>query len=157
MKKLALVLFYVLASTAQAQSIQTGLNMEGDFEKVSPIVINGYKNRKSCQADKGRWINRQCVFSGASSQVSISKNSESTYQVTIQHVGHNAHTCDFQGTAVALNQVQLVSRVDACEITVGFTSPTTLAIMNNGQCADHCGANMDLSISDVRRVSRLTN
>ena len=130
MKALAMVLVCMISTSAMAQMLATDLNREGVFEKRTKTQI-----------------------SKSSTRVRIEKNSSNSYLLTIQKTGTGARACYFHAEAFAINQVQMISNVDNCEVTVGYISPTNLAVMTNGQCADFCTSNAKLETSDVRRIS----
>ncbi len=136
-KAAALILVTIMSTSAWAQSLALDLNREGIFEKKSQVVLAASKKK----------------ITKSSTRVHISKTSENSYILMIQKVGTNARSCLYQAQAFPINQVQMISNIEDCEVTVGYTSPTNLAIMTNGQCSDFCSANAKLETSDVRRVS----
>lgn len=137
MKTLAMVLVCILSTSAMAQMLATDLNREGIFEKI--VRVTSAVSKKQ--------------ITKSSTRVRIEKNSASSYVLTIQKTGTNSRSCYYHAEAFAINQVQMISNVDNCEVTVGYTSPTNLAVMTNGQCADFCTSNAKLETSDVRRIS----
>ena len=137
MKTLAMVLVCMISTSAMAQILATDLNREGAFEKKFLVAVAGSKKQ----------------VTKSSTRVRIEKNSANSYLLTIQKSGSGARACYFQAEAFSINQVQMIANVGDCEVTVGYTSPTELAVMTNGQCADFCTSNAKLETSNVRRTS----
>lgn len=137
MKAIAMVLVCMISATAMAQTLATDINREGIFEKKSVVTLA--KSKKQ--------------ITKSSTRVKIEKNSENSYLLTIQKVGTGARSCYFHAEAFSINQVQMISNVEDCEVTVGYTSPTEMAIITNGQCASFCTSNAKLETSNVRRSS----
>ena len=137
MKAIAMVLVCMISTTAMAQMLATDINREGIFEKKSVVTLP--KSKKQ--------------ITKSSTRVRIEKNSANSYLLTIQKAGTGARACYFHAEAFSVNQVQMISNVEDCEVTVGYTSPTEMAIITNGQCANFCTSNAKLETSNVRRSS----
>ena len=155
MKKVFVLAALLFSNLAGAQSIRVSLNMEGVYQKRQPVYMHGYSNSKDCRADRGIWLKSgACMFRDGGSTVDIKTTGvQDVFNVTIGSVGTNGHLCNFEGIATKRNPVQLVMQEGQCQVVVGFTDKDSLAVWNNGQCSDYCGASMSLDISGAKRIS----
>jgi hypothetical protein len=150
--RLLLVGFVFVGFSSQSvQAAAVDLNMVGTFNKVEPIYFR-YPNKFECKSDGGQWKDGLCFFNGGGPSIVIKKSGDK-FDLVIESVGNNGHMCEFTGTAVVQNQVHLNSTDGvSCQLSVLFTDPNTLSLVNNGECADYCGALVELSFDGVKRV-----
>lgn len=155
MKKFGFFIALVFAKLALAHPINVNLNPEGTFKKVTATTLSGFTNRNECRAASGRWLGKgYCRFDNSGATVVIEKSPDlDIFNVVIENVNANGHVCSFEAPATFKNQVQLYAESNLCQVTVGFTSPNTLAVWTAGEC--DCGENVSLNIDNAKRAQVL--
>src|SRR4051794_26253373 len=115
-------LFLVLALLISVSSHAQSINFAGTYVSPHEVGALSYTNKKACEADKGDWRNGLCVFK--SGDIVVIKDSvDGKFSISIESVGTNIHTCEFEGKAVSLNKVQLVS--DQASTETVYNNETT--------------------------------
>ncbi|MBC7466907.1 MAG: hypothetical protein H7256_13040 [Bdellovibrio sp.] len=139
MKKISFVFALVFAKMATAQSLNVSLDMNGVFQKATSTVRSGYHSGKTCRADQGKYLGRgRCRIDHATATIAIEKSEISdAYKIDIQSMNSLNQTSQFTGYGANINRVQLIVPVsDQCQLTVMFTSPTTLSTVVSGDCGE---------------------
>ncbi len=133
--------------------LSPNLNMEGNFEKRSSIVVRSAKTQKSCRAQGGYLYKGRCIVATSKDSVSIiSIGSEYLIRITTKPAGKQA--CSYEGLASELNKVQLVSQQGDCNLEVHFENQNTVAVRTNGLCNETaaCGYDVSLKLDNLKRV-----
>ncbi|MDD4974211.1 MAG: hypothetical protein PHY93_07650 [Bacteriovorax sp.] len=154
---ISFLLLSALVTFSSFASVDVQLNKTGVFKDTHPFGSFGYPNAKACEEDGGVYNDGLCVFQDGGSTIEIKKNNNGKYDLSVSSVGTNMHLCDYEGEAIDLNAVQIISKdtvgdeANRCEIVVAFTSNDTLSVITNGKCQDYCGANMSLDVENAKR------
>jgi len=128
-------------------------DMDGVYKSTQSTLLSGYK-KKSCRAHGGQWLGGRglCRFEKTTASVAIEKSQDSeTYKVSIKNKMDDGSSCEFESYGTVKNKVQLsVPALEGqCVVTVGFTSPQTLAVWGNQDCTCESA---DLTIKNASRV-----
>lgn len=140
------------------------LDVTGRFQQDFFIAVVGYESAAKCSADQGRWDEGYCWFP-ASNQVRIASTGTG-YNLSIETVATNAHTCEFSALAKRFPDGVLVASLPSeeydprsggfvkatCEVTVSFADADTVNVTNNGKCQSFCGARASLVVTGAKRV-----
>lgn len=161
MKFLSLALISITAFAAE-------FNGEGLFNYSHQIGMFGYENAEACKADDGEWdVDNGICFFNTADQVEVKLAAENTYNVKVDTVTTNAHTCTFEGTGKVLmgtDKFTILASTESeewdgdkfvpatCEVTLTYIDGDTVNVVNNGKCTSFCGARADLTIDEAKRV-----
>lgn len=138
----------------------------GEYEFHHKISMAGYTDQKSCDADKGEWSDRGCLFQVADT-VSVKQDAQNgAYSVEISTLASNAHLCSFEADAVVMNKNMLLATAivdvydndsdkvskEVCAVGIEYLDYDTVSVQTNGKCRQYyCGARAGLEIDRAER------
>lgn len=136
----------------------------GAFQKAKEIYFFSYPTQSSCTADEGQWDSEieSCYFS-TYDEVQVKKVTNSLYDVEVNTIGTNGHSCTFSATASPLKSNSLRAAAQAtvidesgewqpatCEVFLYYVG-SSISVEDNGNCREYCGARAQLYIEGARK------
>lgn len=133
---------------------------EGEYSLSHEIAFMNYESEEACKGDNGRWADGLC-FMDASDEVVVKKTGDE-YEVSVDTITTNGHSCGFEGTGQWTMEGILASTPSqawdgdkfvpvTCEVLLSFVDGNTVNVSNNGQCSEFCGMRASLEISGAKR------
>lgn len=140
----------------------------GTYVSKHEIALMYADNEQSCHDNGGVWEQDICIVKDAADTIEIKvvKKPVKKVLVSIQAVGTNIHTCEFEGESKALPSGRLLVSADTelygedgqaktatCQVIIdkkqnGLSS--SVVKDTEEACATFCGANMSLDIEGAR-------
>lgn len=126
-------------------------------EGTIPSRILGEYVRVHEVRDYCRDTEAKCPLVKVKDSVVISRQKNSSVSVTISTLGHDLHTCEFQGVGKwdkSALKVQGYQPNDSCGLLLSFSTPNEIKITGakGGACEMLCGANASLYIEGLKKV-----
>ena len=165
------LLFSILILCFSSVAMSLPEQLEGVFAYAHHTGIVGYEDEKSCAADQGDWDqDMELCFFNVEDSVQVKKTQvPEVFQLNVDTVGSNGHSCSFEGEATVQSNDLLMSSVKTevwqenaqtgewesvsatCEVTVKYADINTTAVSTNGNCQEFCGMRAILDIEEAKR------
>lgn len=126
-------------------------------EDAVPSRILGEYVRVHEVRDYCRDAEAKCSLVKVKDSVLISRHEKTSVSVTISTLGHDLHTCEFQGIGKwdkSAIKVRGDQPDDSCHLLISFAAPNEIKITGakGGSCEMWCGANASLYVEGLKKV-----
>jgi hypothetical protein len=143
----------------------------GLYESRHDVAIMYADNEPSCNENGGVWEQDVCLIKDAADSIEIKvvKYPVKKVLVSIQAVGTNLHTCEFEGESKALPSGRLLVSADVelygedgqpkhqtCKLLIDKKQSGLSSTVVQGAeeaCSTFCGVSMSLDIEGARKVN----